>query len=189
LRAWPACAVLALALTGAGESTRAAEDALPAMLHLADGSVVPLQDWKLSYEFTVAPKSDSSQPGPPQRRDARELWLGKRAVPLAGTTLEVQYVEELRKEDTGDAQRIRTPKLRSVSLKGMDGKVRSLRLEPPHPDLLAPGTPGFVLARAVDFTGQSITGTRRSFCLWGYSTSVECLADPAQQVVKIEFPQ
>jgi hypothetical protein len=167
-----------------------AEEALPAMVTLGDGSVLPLQDWKLSYEYAVAARADASLPRAPLRRDARDLWIGKRVIPLAGTTLEVQYVEEMRERDVdGEARRIRVSVARSVSVKGADGKVKSFRLEPPHADLLAPGSAGVVQPRALDFLGQSITGTRRSFCLFGYSTLVECLPEAAQQVIRIEFPR
>jgi len=192
LRAAHATAVLLLALTsGVGvPPLGAAEDTLPAMVHLADGSVLPLQDWKFSYEYAVSPKGEVALSVVPLHREVRDLWLGKRTIPLAGLTLEVQYAEEVRERDMGgEARRMRVPVARSLVLRGADGKARTFKLEPPHADLLAPGAPGLVQARALDLRGQSITGTRRQLCLFSYSILVECLVDSSQQIVKIEFPQ
>lgn len=192
MRAAHATVVLLVVLTSLARvpALGAAEEALPAMIHLADGSVLPLQDWKLSYEYAVSPKGEVTLSIAPLRREARDLWLGKRTLPLAGLTLEVRYVEEEReREMDGEMRRMRVPVARSLVLRGADGKARTFKLEPPHADLLAPGASGLVQARSLDLRGQSITGTRRQLCLFSYSILVECLVDPSDQIVKIEFPE
>jgi hypothetical protein len=46
-----------------------------------------------------------------------------------------------------------------------------------------------VQARSLDLHGQTLTGTRRSFCILSYSALVQCYDTVGQQVVKLEFPK
>src|SRR5438128_970435 len=82
-----ATAVLAagVALGGAQEST----DRPPIVVHLADGSSVPLRQWSLSYEYFAWPQGRSQAEGSAARTASPDLWVGKKTVPLRGSTLAI----------------------------------------------------------------------------------------------------
>jgi hypothetical protein len=70
-----------------------------------------------------------------------------------------------------------------------DGKTEKLKTQPPHRDLLAPGLGKNVMLapQSLDLKGETLTGTKRSFCLVSYTSLVECPSEPSHQVTKIEF--
>jgi hypothetical protein len=169
---------LALALLASLGSGAFADD-MPVIVHLADGTSVPLGSWTLSYEYLAWPQGTPQAEAAPARREARELWVGKRRLPASAFTLELEYGK------AGDAQVVK-----ELELKPAQGKDSELKPEAPHRELLMPGSDKKTLlaARSMDLFGQTLTGTRREFCLVSYSVLVQCGSDPADQVVKVEFP-
>ena len=188
---------LAIALVAAGAG---AQDAPPpgqaepsirtALVTFADGNTLPLRNWTLSYDYVAWPRGKSPLSGTQASREAGELWLGKRVVPMENAMLAIQY-GELRRETlvAGRPQSILSSAAREVTVTTPGGKPSTARVEPPHRDLLAPGADKatMVMARSLDLRGEGITGTRREVCLLSYSTLVECGGTPADQVVKVEF--
>jgi hypothetical protein len=43
------------------------------------------------------------------------------------------------------------------------------------------------MARTLDVLGETVTGTRKDFCLVSYTAVVECGGTAADRVVKVEF--
>lgn len=163
----------------------------PAVVHLGDGSTVPLRQWSLSYEYFSWPHGGSQADGTAARRTAAELWAGKKAIPLDGSTLHIEYVTEERERDVdGETRKVQVPRARSLKLV-REGKTEQLKLEAPHRELLAPGgdKKRVVTARTLDLRGESLTGTKMDFCVVSYTTLVECGESPEHQVVQIEFPK
>lgn len=155
-------------------------------VHLADGTSLLLVSWTFSYEYQAWPRGETASLGSTARRDAKDVWMGKKAIPLGSQELEVQYVDQMREVD-GKAAKV--PIARGFVLVTADGKKRStLKAEPPHQDLLVPDAGGqIVQARAMDLRGQTIGGTQREFCLLSYSSLVECPAAADQRVVKMKL--
>ena len=46
-----------------------------------DGSIVPLHNWSLSYEYGLAKPGTSPLFAPTARKTAWELYVGKKAIP------------------------------------------------------------------------------------------------------------
>jgi hypothetical protein len=164
----------------------------PLVVHLADGTTLPMTAWALSYEYAAWGPGGSPALARSERREARTLWLGKREQPLAGSTLEFEYDvldREVEQVEGGSVTR-RVPVLRGLTLSGAGGGPKRLKPEPPHRDFLAAGDKSrLVQARSLELVGQTLTGTRRSFCLISYSALVQCQERAGQQVVKLEFPK
>jgi hypothetical protein len=177
----------AAALAAASEA--AAQGGESILVHLADGTSLPLRSWSLSYEYSAWPRGQSRALATIGRKETRELWTGKRAIPLAGHTVEIQYRQvERGQEEEGQIRRVKVAVAEGLSLLGADGKKTTLKPDPPHPDLLAPGQEGAtVQARGLDLRGETLTGTKRDFCLLSYSALLQCSSEPDQQVVKIQF--
>jgi hypothetical protein len=188
-------AFAAILLAGAA-STAGAADA-PAtrgtiVVTTEDGSTVPLHNWSLSYEYGLAKAGTSPLFAPTARKAAWELYAGKKAVPLTGQVLTITYLESMRstESDTGvTTVRIKTPK--ELTLTGADGRKTTFKIEPPVRDLLVEtlekGTT--LMARTLDVAGETVTGTKKDFCLLSYTAVVECGGTAADRVVKIEFPK
>ena len=181
--------MLALALSIAGAGTAPAEGEGSVIAHMADGSSLPLRGWSLSYEYS-APRPGQGPVAAPSRVEAAELWVGKRRLPVRGATLLLKHVPSPRERAEGDETVVvDVPVVSEIVLAPPGGKSQTLRAEPPHRDLLAPGADGsaVVSARSLDLVGDTLTGTRRSLCLVTYSVLVECGEDPADRVVRLEF--
>jgi hypothetical protein len=162
----------------------------PIVVRLADGSSVPLRQWSLSYEYFSWRQGGSQADGTVARREGSELWVGKKAVPLKGTTLQIEYATVERERDMdGETRKVKIPSPRALKLVAA-GKTTTLRLEPPHRELIAPDVDKkrMVTARSLDLRGESLTGTRMDICLLSYSSLVECGETPEHQVLQIEFP-
>ena len=89
--------------------------------------------------------------------------------------------------DTGvTTVKIKTPK--ELTLAGSEGS-KTLKIEAPARDLLveSPEKGVTVMARTLDVQGETITGTKKDFCLMSYTPVVECGGTAADRVVKIEF--
>jgi hypothetical protein len=164
----------------------------PVMVTLADGSSFPLRPWSLSYEFSSWTKSTSPAFADVRRVDGLQLWAGKKVHPVAGSTIEIQYDTVERERDVdGDMQLVKLPLARLLVLKGPDGKKSEIRPEPPYRDFLLPGSDKSLLvqARSIDLRGQTLTGTKREFCIVSFTSLVECVSEQGQQIVKLEFPK
>jgi hypothetical protein len=183
-RLWLAVAVLALA------SEAAAEGGETILVHFADGSSLPLRSWSLSYEYSAWRRGESPALATTARKEAREIWAGKRAIPVAGLTLEIQYSQlERGQEVEGEIRPVVVAVVKSLSITAADGKRTVLKPDPPHRDLIAPGPEGTMAqARALDLRGETLTGTKRDLCLLSYTALVQCLSEADQRVVKIQFP-
>jgi hypothetical protein len=185
---------LAIALIAAGRAQEAATPVEPAvrtaLVTFADGNTLPLRNWTLSYDYVSWARGQSPASGIQAGREAGDLWLGKRAVPMEDALLVIQH-GELRRETLVDGrpQPILSSAAREVAVTTPDGKTIKAKVEPPHRDLLAPGADKatIVMARSLDLRGDGITGTRREVCLLSYSSLVDCGGAPADQVVKVEF--
>lgn len=186
-----AALVLALAAAaGAPEPSPEAAATPTALVTFADGNTLPLRGWTLAYDYISWPRGSSPASGVQAAREAADLWLGKRVLPVSDAVLDIQY-GELRRETLVDGrpQFVLSSSAREMTVTTPDGKATKAKVEPPHRDLLAPGADKsvVVLARSVDLRGESITGTRREVCLLSFSPLVECGATPADQVVKVQF--
>jgi len=146
-----------------------------ATVYLADGSTVLLRNWSLSYEFTVRGKTAPMAQARGESRSSQELWLDKDVFPLAGSRLELLYKKQ-------------SPFVDKLAYQGRDRK-KDLKPKPPHRDRLVPDADGdlLVVPQSLDLKGETLTGTKRSFCLLSYTVLVVCFSEPSQQVVKVEF--
>jgi hypothetical protein len=166
-------------------------DRPPIVVRLGDGSSVPLRQWALSYEYFSWPQGGAQTDGTSGRREGRELWVGKKIVPVNGTTVQIDYGTVERERDVdGETRNVKVPLARGLKVVA-GGKATTLKLEPPNRELIAPEVDKkrMVVARSLDLRGESLTGTRMDFCVLSYSTLVECGESPEHQVVQIEFPQ
>jgi hypothetical protein len=188
-------AFAAILLAGAASTVGAAD--APAnrgtiVVATEDGSTVPLHNWSLSYEYGLAKAGTSPLFAPTARKAAWELYVGKKVFPIAGQVLTITYSETMRstESDTGvTTVKIKTPK--ELILTGADGRKTTFKIEPPVRDLLVEslekGTT--LMARTLDVMGETVTGTKKDFCLVSYTAVVECGGTAADRVVKIEFPR
>lgn len=182
----------ALVLSAAAASAQAPAERGPVVVHLADGTSLPLLSWSLSYEVASWRQGTSPAFASFNRAVSSDIWLGKKAYPTAGATLEIGYDEvERERELEGEVRKVRVAVARTLTLAGADGKKSMLKLEPPVRDLVMPGADKNLLVqpRSLDLMGQTLTGTKRELCLVSFSTLVECSATAGEQVVKIEFPK
>ena len=156
-----------------------------------DGSTVPLHNWSLSYEYGLAKAGTSPLFAPTARKAAWELYVGKKPFPVAGQVLTITYLETMRstESDTGvTTVKVKTPK--ELTLTGADGK-KAFKVEAPSRELLVEslekGTT--LMARTLDVVGETITGTKKDFCLVSYTAVVECGGTAADRVVKVELQE
>jgi hypothetical protein len=188
------CRATLLALLACAGATVVAADEPAAgivIVTMADGTNLPLASWSLSYEYQVTPQAGAATFGEAPRREARDLFVGKKSLPTAGSTIEIQYREYDRGEEVdGQTQTVRVA-VASGLVWSAGGKKSKVRVEPPNKDFLVPqgGEKGVVQARALDLRGSTLTGTKRTFCLLSYSAQVECHPPASERVVKLEFQQ
>ena len=171
-------------------SSPAAAAAGTIVVTLEDGSTMPLHNWTLSYEYGMAKVGTSPLFAPTSRRETGDLLIGKRAIPTAGQTLTITYLESMREteNDSGvKTEKVKTP--RDLTLSAAGGTKTTFKVEAPARELLVPNLEkGMILApRTLDVVGETITGTKRDFCLLSYTPVVECGGTSADRVVKIEF--
>lgn len=178
----------------AGTTLCAAQESVerpPIVVHFADGSSVPLRQWTLSYEYFSWPQGGSQVEGTAGRRSSADLWVGKKTVPLRGSTLEIEYEPVERERDVdGETRTVKVPSPHALKL--VEGaKTTSLKPDPPHRELMAPSVDKkmMVVARSLDLRGESLTGTKMDVCLLSYTSLVECGETPEHQVTQIEFPR
>jgi hypothetical protein len=184
-------ALLMLLCPSAGSALEASGPA-PVLVTLADGSTLPLRSWSLTYEVASWRRGSSPAFASFSRLEAKELWLGRKTYPVAGAVLELQYDEAAREREVdGATQKVKVPVIRALTLIGADGKKATPRIEAPARELVMPSGDKELLVqpRSLDLVGQTLTGTKRNFCLVSFSTLVECNDTLGQQVVKVEFPK
>lgn len=180
-------------LACAGVTTLAGDEPQPGIVivSLADGTNLPLTSWSLSYEYQVTPQAGAATFGQAPRREARDLFVGKKSLATAGSTVEIQYRQYQRAEEVdGQTQTVQVAVATGLVWTA-GGKKSEVRVEAPQKDFLVPqgGEKGVVQARGLDLTGLTLTGTKRTFCLLSYSAQVECHPPAADRVVKMEFQQ
>jgi hypothetical protein len=163
---------LLLAVLAQAPAASTAAETQPALVYLADGSSLPLSAWTLSYDFVSWPQGGSPEQGVAGSRETSELWLGKRRLPTTGVTLEFVRAD-------GAPPRV-------VVASG--GRRNEYRAEAPARELLQVDRGRVLVGRSLDLRGQTLTGTRRDFCLLSFSAMVACGSAPAQVVTRIEFP-
>jgi len=184
-------ALLLLARLGSAGTADAPADRGTVVVTTEDGSSVPLHNWSLSYEYGLAKAGTSPLFAPTARKTAWELYVAKKALPTTGQVLTITYSETMRstESDTGvRTEKIKTPK--ELTLTGADGR-KTFKVEAPARELLVEslekGTT--LMARTLDVVGETITGTKKDFCLVSYTAVVECGGTAADRVVKVEFPR
>jgi len=183
-------AILLLAGASPATAADAPADRGSVVVTTEDGSIVPLHNWSLSYEYGLAKPGTSPLFAPTARKTAWELYVGKKAMPTTGQVLTIAYTETMRstESDTGvRTEKIKTP--RDLTLTGADGRKTTLKVEAPARELLVEslekGTT--LMARTLDVLGETVTGTKKDFCLVSYTAVVECGGTAADRVVKVEF--
>ena len=147
----------------------------PLTVFFADGTSQPLRAWSLSYEYAAWRKGESPARGAVSRRESRDFLTGKKVVATAGLRLELEYAGAL---------------ARGLATVDKDGKRAALRAEAPAAEALLPqaGKDVVVQVRGLDLQGETLTGSKRAYCLLSYTALVECAPEPGQRVVKIQFP-
>jgi hypothetical protein len=168
-----------------------AQEPAAVTVEMADGSRFPLRAWALSYEYLAWPAGSTQGETRPERKQSRDLVVGKKRIPLSGSVLEVVYEDVSRsREVDGEARLVRVPLAKQLALSGADGKIGRIRLEPPEREFVLPSAPKgtMLLIRSVDLVGETMTGTKRTLCLASFTSLVECALEPSQQVMKVEFP-
>jgi hypothetical protein len=175
--------------SASAQTTSAPQDK-PVMVHLGDGSSQPLRAWNLVYDFLSWKQGTPSMLAQPTLRKTAELWVAKKVYPVAGLTLELAYGEFPREvEIDGRTQRLLISVAQKLTLHDPTGKKAEMKIEAPHRDLLLPGNEKTtqITARSLDLMGETLTGTKRSFCVLSYSALVQCATTPSEQVVKLTF--
>jgi hypothetical protein len=152
-----------------------AQDAALTTVTMGDGSSVLLRSWQVVYDVQTWPRGQPPSLAGSLSVPAQELWSGKKRFPLAGHALEpVAGFGGFNRE---------------VKLEAAGGKLQTVKLEQPVRDLLTPELDKDVMsmARSVDLVGETLTGTRRTFCLISFTALVTCPTEPENRVVKVEF--
>ncbi len=183
--------ILAVALPAAPAPAQPAE-VPPVMVHLADGTSQPLRAWSLTYDYLSSKQGMAAVLARPSQKRSADLWAGKKTYPLTGATLELSYREVPKEiEVAGRSQGVLIQVARKLTLQTADGKRIELAVEPPHRDLVIPGAEKSTsyVPRSLDLVGETLTGTKRTFCVLSYSALVECATAPSEQVVKLSFQQ
>jgi hypothetical protein len=180
---------LLLAASSAGAQTTAPQDK-PVIVQLGDGSSQPLRAWNLVYDYIAWKQGTPQMLAQPSLKKTAELWAGKKVILVAGTTIELSYGELSREiEVEGRVQRVLIPIAQKLTLTEASGKKSEMKIEAPHRDLLLPGGDKtlHLMPRSLDLVGETLTGTKRSFCILSYTSLVECAQNPSEQVVKLSF--
>jgi hypothetical protein len=174
----------------AGAPAAGSGEGLPVVVHLADGTSLPLRDWSLSYEYMTWPAGGSQATATTARRETRELWIGKKQAETAGRLLELEHRMIPFDPGEGVSGPPEIPVVSALRLSSPGGRREEIKLEPPHRDLLLPGGGKgvVVLARSLDLRGVTLAGTRRELCVVSYTRLIECGVERSGRVVKLEFP-
>ena len=176
-------ATLVLLLSAAAASAQ--DSASVALVRLADGTELPLASWRLVYEHQTWKEGSSPAFAEIKRREGRELIADKKLLAVAGGKLELQHRIFEKTDEQGQ-------KVPGAAVTGLvltvAGKKTALKSVAPSKDVLAGDAKKvFFQARVLDLVGETLTGTKREFCLVSFSPLVECSALPSDRVVSIEF--
>ena len=183
-------AVILLAATApAGTAADAPADRGTVVVTTEDGSIVPCTTGP-SPTNTGWPSANVAPPRSHRAQDGLGARRRQEGLPTTGQILTITYSETMRstESDTGvKTEKIKTPK--ELTLTGADGRKTTLKVEAPARELLVEslekGTT--LMARTLDVQGETVTGTRKDFCLVSYTAVVECGGTAADRVVKVEF--
>jgi hypothetical protein len=156
-----------------------------------DGNRLPLTDWKLSYDYVTWQKGSSPALGSTAVQEAPALVIGKRSVPYVGQTLEIAYRDTQRvvEDDDGSTRTVTVGVPAELTLLPASGKPVKLKVEAPDRGMLLPHVAKDVnvMARSLDLSGATLTGTRKTFCLVSFTSLVECGLQPSDRVVRVRF--
>jgi hypothetical protein len=161
------------------------------IVHLADGSTVPLRGWSLSYEYVAWPPGSSQALGTTERRESQDLWIAGTPNPHGGSAARAGarhgFARSRGGRRSGPAE---IPTVRRLRLTWPDGRKQEFRAEPPRRELLRPGGPKnlVVVARSLDLQGRPWPEYVAELCVLSYTSLVECGVERAGRVVKLEFP-
>jgi hypothetical protein len=167
---WPLILVIAF-VTGASP---AHSQGVSVTVHLASGDALLLQEAKLTYEYQMWAKGTPRVLAPFSNREEPAIILGKDRYAVAGTRILFDHSQ------------------RSVRLEitQPDGKKKEIKkIKAPDRKVLLPDLDKDMIVqfRSLDIKGQTLTGTRRTFCLISFTSLVECASDPDHRVVRVEF--
>jgi hypothetical protein len=167
--------LVVLMIVGVGGGAVAQDSSAMVTVHMADGSSLPLQGWSISYEYTIREKTAPVFQAATGSRQSKELWIDKDTHPLAGSSLRIVY-----KKGSPAVERL---------VLTQAGREKKLKPKPPHHDRLADDETKdqILVPQSLDLKAETLTGTKRSFCLVSYSALVECFSEPSQQVVRVDF--
>jgi hypothetical protein len=165
---------------------------LPVTVQLRDGTRVPLQDWNLSYHYAAWNKDSSVALATMKSQDSKQLYVDKKAFDLSGATVQFEFSKVNRSRHIdGETKIVEVEQPGRFSLTEADGKRRKFdRPKVPHRDRVAPELDGDhrYQARGLYVTGSTLTGTRRTYCVFAYTPLVECSDNPELQVTQLDFP-
>lgn len=157
-------------------------------LTLADGSTVHLHDFHFVVEFASWAKGDSPSAATVEHVSAKDLWTGKKVLPLAGASLElVRTTTERAGETEADGRPVLVSLLKEAALVAADGRRKVVKLEAPDPSWLQNDKGRLVRARAIDIEGESLLGGRTSYCVVSFTPVVECPGRPEFLVTRISL--
>ena len=148
--------ILAIGLA-AGASTVAHAQSGPVTVHLANGDALPLQEAKLTYEYQMWAKDTPRALAPFKYSETTVIVLGKERYPVAGTRISFDHSQGRVRLDITQA----------------DGKKKEIKkVKTPERKVLLPDLDKdfMVQIRSLDIKGQTLTGSRRSFCLISFTS-------------------
>jgi len=157
-----------------------------AIVALADGTTVHLRDFRFIVEFASSAKGDPPTAATIERIPTKELWSGKKALPLAGSRLELHRTTIERPGETdADGRPVLISRLKDAALVEPNGRRTVVRLGPPDGSWLLKDRSRFAQARAIDIEGESLLGGRASYCLVSFTPLVECPGRPEFLVTQV----
>ena len=180
--------VLVLAASARTQAQEPDQRSQTAALSLADCSTVHLHDFHFVVEFASWSKGDSPSAATVERVLAKDLWTGKKVLPLAGASLElVRTTTERAGETEADGRPVLVSLLKEAALVAADGRRTVVKLEAPDPSWLQKDKNRLVRARAIDIEGESLLGGRTSYCVVSFTPLVECPGRPEFLVTRISL--
>jgi hypothetical protein len=165
--------MLLVLLLGLQEAT---EGGRTLIVHMRDGSTVPLKSWALSIEYETWAEGEGPASATILKKASQSFIVGKKEYPLSGfSSIDMDYAG--------------SPAVRGLALHGKGGALTRLKVEPPSRELFAAGKGKVVVPRGLDLVGETILGTKKDICLLSYSSFVECGSEPQDQVQSLEFTE
>jgi len=165
---------LILAIGLAAVAPLAGAQSGPVTVHLANGDALLLQEAQLTYEYQMWAKDTPRVLAPFKYLESNAIVLEKKRYPVAGADVTFDHSQG----------RVR------LEITQADGKKKQIKkVKTPERKVLLPDLDKNIMVqiRSLDIKGQTLTGTRRSFCLISFTSMVECATEAEHQVVRIEF--